>query len=303
MEHRSRRLPGGRLSIVYDWLIGPFADFSFMRRALVACFALSLGSGAVGVFLVLRRMSLIGDTMAHSVLPGAAVGFMVAGLSLPAMSLGGFFAGVAVALASGLVSRFTPLKEDASFASFFMISLAIGVLLVSTHGSAVDLMHVLFGSILGVDDTSLILMASVASVSLVLFAVIFRGLVAECFDPSFLRVLKERGGLYHTLFLILVVLNMVIGFQALGTLMAVGLMMLPATAARFWVRQVWSLISLATVTAFAAGYVGLVLSYQFNLPSGPSIVLVAGGFYLFSLVAGPREGLANLYLRRRHLRS
>ncbi|PKU22627.1 metal ABC transporter permease [Telmatospirillum siberiense] len=291
------------MSLLYDWLIGPFADFGFMRRALAACLALSLGSGAMGVFLVLRRMSLIGDTMAHSVLPGAAIGFMLAGMSLPAMSLGGFLAGLLVALASGLVSRFTPQKEDASFASFFMISLAIGVLLVSTHGSAVDLMHVLFGSILAVDDGSLILMASVASTTLMVLAVIFRGLVAECFDPLYLRALNGRGGLYHVLFLTLVVLNMVSGFQALGTLMAVGLMMLPATAARFWVREVWSLICLATLVAFVSGYIGLVLSYQFNWPSGPAIVLVAGALYLLSLAIGPRDGILLPLLVRRHLRS
>jgi zinc/manganese transport system permease protein len=291
------------MSGLHDLLIGPFADFAFMRRALVACLSLSLGSGAIGVFLVLRRMSLIGDTMAHSVLPGAAAGFMVAGLSLPAMSLGGFCAGLLVALASGLVSRYTPLKEDASFASFFMISLAVGVLLVSLRGSSVDLMHVLFGSILAVDDLSLILMASVATVTLVLFAAIYRGLVAECFDPTFLRALDEKGGLYHTVFLVLVVLNMVSGFQALGTLMAVGLMMLPATAARFWVREVWSLIGLATVLAFLSGYAGLILSYQFNLPSGPAIVLVAGTAYLVSVAAGPRGGIVAGLRRRRHLMS
>ena len=255
------------------------------------------------MFLVLRRMSLIGDTMAHSVLPGAAVGFMIAGLSLPAMSLGGFLAGVTVALLSGLVTRLTPQKEDASFAAFFMISLAIGVLLVSTHGTTVDLMHVLFGSILAVDDASLILMASVASVSVIVFAVIFRGLVAECFDPVFLSAVRGRGGLFHAAFLTLVVLNMVSGFQALGTLMAVGLMMLPATAARFWTRQVWSLICLATGIAIVSGYVGLVLSYHFNLPSGPAIVLTAGVCYLVSLVFGPTGGLLPHYRRQRHFKS
>jgi zinc/manganese transport system permease protein len=290
------------MSIVYDGLIGPFADYGFMRRGLVACLSLALGAGPVGVFLVLRRMSLIGDTMAHSVLPGAAVGYMLAGLSLPAMGLGGFIAGLAVALASGLVSRFTPQKEDASFAAFFMISLALGVLLVSLHGSTVDLMHVLFGSILAVDTPSLMLMASVATVSLLIFAVIYRALIAECFDPSFLRAVSGRGGVYHTVFLVLVVLNMVSGFQALGTLMAVGLMMLPATAARFWVRQVWSLIFLATLTAFLSGYVGLVLSYHLNLPSGPAIVLTAGAAYLLSLVIGPRGGLLSRLLRGSHLR-
>lgn len=289
------------MSMLYDLLIGPFADFAFMKRGLVACLALALGSGPVGVFLVLRRMSLIGDTMAHSVLPGAAVGFMLAGLSLPAMGLGGFIAGITVAMISGLVTRYTPQKEDASFAAFFMISLALGVLLVSTHGSTVDLMHVLFGTILAVDDAALLLMASVATVSLVIFAVIYRPLVAECFDPAFLRSVGGRGGLVHSLFLVLVVLNMVSGFQALGTLMAVGLMMLPAVAARFWVRQVWSLAGLSVLIAFASGYAGLVLSYRFNLPSGPAIVLTAGVIYLASLLLGPRGGLLSGLTNRRHL--
>ncbi|HIJ63906.1 MAG TPA: metal ABC transporter permease [Rhodospirillaceae bacterium] len=288
---------------LYDMLIGPFADFAFMRRALVACLALSLGAGPIGVFLVLRRMSLIGDTMAHSVLPGAALGFIFAGLSLPAMSLGGFLAGVLVAMASGLVSRYTPQKEDASFAAFFMISLAFGVLLVSTHGTSVDLIHVLFGSILGVDDQSLTLMAGISTVTMLAFAAIYRGLIADCFDRTFLASLEGRGGIYHGIFLVLVVLNMVAGFQALGTLMAVGLMMLPAIAARFWVRQVWSLIFLASASAFVSGYCGLVLSYRFDWPSGPSIVLVAGLLYLVSLTIGPRDSLLINVLRRRHLRS
>ncbi|MDR3326361.1 MAG: metal ABC transporter permease [Rhodospirillaceae bacterium] len=291
------------MNILYDWLIGPFFDFSFMRRALVACFALSFGSGIIGVFLVLRRMSLIGDTMAHSVLPGVAIGFMVSGISVPAMSLGGFLAGFLVATFSGFICRFTSQKEDASFASLFMISLAFGVLLVSIHGSTVDLMHILFGSILAIDDMSLILMASVASVTLLAQAVIFRGLVVECFDPLFLRALNGYGGFYHVLFLVLVVLNMVSGFQALGTLMAVGLIMLPATTARFWVREVWSLICLTTLIAFISGYVGLVISYQFNLPSGPTIVLIAGMIYLFSLTVGSIDGIFLQLMTRRHFRS
>ena len=147
----------------------------------------------------------------------------------------------------------------------------------------------------------LLLMASVATVSVMVFAIIYRPLVAECFDPAFLRSVGGHGGLVHTLFLVLVVLNMVSGFQALGTLMAVGLMMLPAVAARFWVRQVWSLAALSVLIAFASGYAGLVLSYRFNLPSGPAIVLTAGVFYLASLLLGPRGGLLSGLSNRRHL--
>ena len=217
--------------MLYHALFEPFVEFGFMRRALVACMALGLGSGPVGVLLMLRRMSLVGDAMSHAVLPGAAIGFLVAGLSLPAMGLGGLVAGLTVALLSGLVSRFTSQREDASFASFYLTSLAAGVLIVSLRGSNIDLLHVLFGTILAIDDAALYLVGGIASVTLLLLAVIYRPLVLECFDPGFLRAVGGKGSLYHFLFLLLVVLNLVAGFQALGTLMAVGLMMLPATVA------------------------------------------------------------------------
>ena len=288
---------------LYDLALGPFAEFGFMRRALVGYLALALGCGPIGTMLVIRRMSLMGDALSHAVLPGAAFGFILAGLSLPAMSLGGVAAGLVVALLSGLVTRLTPLREDASFAAFYLMSLALGVLLVSTHGGNVDLLHLLFGSILAVDNAALILIGAIASLSLVLLAVIYRPLVVECFDPGFLRAVGGRGGLVHTLFLALVVLNLVAGFQALGTLMAVGLMMLPAAAARFWVRELWSLSAASSVLALASGFVGLLLSYQLDIPSGPAIVLVAGLAYLASVTIGQRDSLRALYVRRTHLES
>ena len=286
---------------IHAALIQPFIEFGFMRRALAACLALSLGCGPAGTLLVLRRMSLVGDALSHAVLPGAAIGFMIAGLSLVVMSFGGFIAGLVVAGLSGLVARVTPQREDASFAAFYLISLALGVLIVSTHGSNVDLMHVLFGTILAVDDTSLLLIVSIATLTLFILAVIGRGLIVECFDPGFLRAVGGPGATVHFVFLVLIVMNLVAGFHALGTLMAVGLMMLPAAAARFWAGEVATLTATSSAIAFASAYTGLLLSYHVNLPSGPAIILVAGGVYIVSVVAGPRGSLWARFLPRRHL--
>jgi zinc/manganese transport system permease protein len=286
---------------VAAFALDPFADYAFMRRALVACLALALGCGPIGVFLVLRRMSLVGDAMSHAILPGAAIGFLAAGLSLWAMSVGGFAAGLAVALLAGLLSRGTALREDAAFAAFYLISLALGVMIVATRGSNVDLMHVLFGTVLAVDNPALLMVSAIATVTLLTLAAIYRPLVVECFDPGFLHAKGGAGGLYHGLFLVLVVLNLVAGFQALGTLMAVGLMMLPAAAARFWTDEVMPMAVVSALIALIAGYAGLLVSFHENLPSGPSIILTAGVIYLISAAAGPCGSLRRHWWPGAHL--
>ncbi len=286
--------------MIYDALIAPFVEYGFMRRALVACLALALGGGPIGTFLVLRRMSLMGDAMSHAILPGAAIGFLIAGLSIWWMSAGGLVAGLSIVLLAAIVSRTTALKEDASLAGFYLISLAAGVLIISLRGSSVDLLHVLFGTILSVTDDALLLIASIATITLLALAVIYRPLVIECFDPAFLRATTGGGTLWHFIFLTLVVVNLVAGFQALGTLMALGLMMLPAAAARFWAGEVWSLAALSTLLAFLSGLFGLLLSYNFNLPSGPSIVLTAGVIYVGSIALGTRDSLRTRYFPRAH---
>ena len=286
--------------MLYHAIIEPFVAYGFMRRALIASLALALGCGPIGVLLVLRRMSLMGDAMSHAILPGAAIGFLLAGLSLPAMSLGGLIAGLCVALAAGVVSRTTQLKEDASLAGFYLTSLALGVLIVSARGSNVDLLHVLFGTILAVDAPALMLVAAISSLTLLTLAVIWRPLIAECFDPGFLRAVGGGGSIFHVVFLALVVLNLVAGFQSLGTLMAVGLMMLPAAAARLWARNVWSLTVIAVLVAFLSGLIGLLASYNFSTASGPSIILTAGFVYLGSIVFGGNGGIVQRYFPRPH---
>jgi zinc/manganese transport system permease protein len=273
---------------MYDFLIGPFAEFAFMRRALLGACILSLSACPVGVFLMLRRMSLTGDAMAHAILPGAALGFLISGLALVPMTVGGLAAGLLVALAAGAVSRLTVQREDASLAAFYLISLALGVLLVSLKGSSVDLMHVLFGTVLALNNEALLLIAGIATLTITGLAVLWRPLFAECMDPLFLRSVSRSGSIAHFAFLVLVVLNLVGGFQALGTLLAVGLMMLPAAAARFWFRDLEPMCIAAIGIGMISSLAGLLVSYHLSVASGPSIILAAGVIFIVSLLIGPR---------------
>ncbi|WP_438277131.1 metal ABC transporter permease [Nitrobacter sp.] len=287
--------------MAYDWLVAPFADFEFMRRALAASIALALGAAPIGVFLMLRRMSLVGDAMAHAILPGAAIGFLLSGLNLFAMTAGGLIAGFAVAILAGVVSRVTELKEDASLATFYLASLALGVTIVSVKGTNIDLLHVLFGNILAMDNQTLIVIAINATVTLVVLAVIYRPLVLECVDPLFLRTVSRAGAPAHLAFLALVVVNLVNGFHALGTLLAVGLMVLPAAIARFWARDITGMMMVAVVSAMLSGYAGLVLSFHSKVPSGPAVILVATALYVMSVLFGSVGGMLRQLFPAPHL--
>jgi zinc/manganese transport system permease protein len=287
--------------MIYDALISPFTEFEFMRRALAAVIALALGGAPIGVFLMLRRMSLVGDAMAHAILPGAAIGFLLSGLSLFAMTAGGLIAGFTVAILAGLVARNTELKEDASLATFYLASLALGVTIVSIKGTNIDLLHVLFGNILAMDNPTLLVIACNATITLIVLAVIYRPLVIESVDPVFLRTVSRAGAPAHLAFLALVVVNLVNGFQALGTLLAVGLMILPAGIARFWSRDITGMICIAVVSAVVAGYAGLVLSFQTKVPSGPAIILVATLLYMASVLFGSVGGVIRQMFPGRHL--
>ena len=282
----------------FSVLIAPFLDYSFMRRALAGCLALALGCGPIGTFLVLRRMSLIGYALCHAVLPGAAVGLLLGGLSVVALAAGGLLSGLAVALSAGFISRLTTQGEDASFTVLYNTAIALGVVLISAFAPSSDLIGLLFGNILAMDDTALLLLACSATLTTLTLAVIYRPLVAECFDPLYLAAARGRGALVQAIFLALVVLNLVSAFESLGVLMAVGLLIVPAVSARFWVGGVGALCAISAGLAFVSGYAGLAASYALNQPSGPTIVLVAGVLYGGSVLAGKRGGL----LRKRRAR-
>lgn len=274
-----------------------------LKRALVSAILVSISGAPLGVFLVLRRMSLMGDVIAHAILPGTAAGFILAGLSMSAMSLGGLIAGLIVALVAGLATRFTALREDASLATFYLIAVAIGIMMLSLHGSAQDLEDILFGDAQAVDARLLFWMFTVTSLTLLVLAIIYRPLVVESFDPQFMRAVQGRGGFYHVLFMLLVVLNMVEGYRTMGTLMASGLLLIPAVTAQFWTRRLTGILLAAIAIAILSSIAGIFLADACQIPSGPAIVLIIGGIYIFSVLLGRHGSIRARYFPFRHLQT
>ena len=269
-------------------LISEMFNYAFMRRAFVVTTILSASVAPVGAFLVLRRLSLAGEAMAHAITPGVVIGFVTAGLSVMSLLFGGLIAGLGVAVLTAYLARNTILRSDASLASLYLIALAIGIFILSAAGSAVPLKSFLFGSILGVDDASMILVSGVATVTLVTFALILRPLIMSTCDPVFFESQVKRPWIVDQGFMFLLVLNLLAAFKTLGTLMAVGLMILPATAARYWSGTITAQLGLGFIFSLLSCWLGLTLSYILpETPSGPAIVLVAGAIFGLSALFGP----------------
>ena len=261
-----------------------FLSFDFMQRALIATTILSLSMAPVGAFLVLRRLSLAGEAMAHAIVPG----IVIAGLSVVSMIIGGLVAGLIVALLTSLLARRTLIKEDASLASLYLISLALGIFILSAAGSAIPLKSFLFGSTLGIGDDTLLLIGATATITLVSFAFLLRPLIMATIDPVFFDSQFKYPQLIALWFMFLLVLNLLAAFKSLGTLMAVGLMILPATSARYWVKTVTGYLLMTFSFAILSCWVGLILSfYLSDVPTGPAIELAAGAIFISTLITSP----------------
>ena len=284
------------------FLLAPLADTN-VRHSLAAVLALALSAGPIGVFLMLRRMSLIGDAMSHAILPGVAIGFLVAGLNVYAMPLGGLAAGLLIAVLAGMVSRATALQEDASLAVFLLISLAFGVVLVTVAGIDIErLMTFLFGETAArMNADKLLVIAVDSTISMIAMALIYRPLVIDCVDPGFLRSVSRADGIAHLTFQAVLVLNLVNAFHALGTLLGIGIIIIPAGVARFWTRDITIMIVLATATALFSGVAGVLFAFHLTIPSGPVATLTAGFLYAGSVLFGPIGGVVWRAIPGRHL--
>lgn len=288
------------LDTICNILISPISDHNFMTRALMSLFCISVSAPITGVFLVLKRLSLSGDAISHAILPGAAIGFMVAGLSIPAMTIGGIFAGILVILCSALFSRLSKSPEDSQLAVFYLISLALGVLIVSMYGSSIDILHFLFGSPFAVSKPTLVLLSCISSFSLIITTIISRPLIIDSMDPLFFASVSKSGPIVHLIFMITAVMNLVAGFQAIGTLMSVGMMIIPAVSSIFWSTKLYKIFIISVISALFSSYIGLIISFHLNYPCSPAIILTLGCWYIFSFIFGSHKGLIFKLFHRKH---
>ena len=284
-----------------DFFLAPFLHHAAMQQALVACLALSLGAAPLGIFLVLRRLSLASDALSHAILPGVAVAWLIYDHNPTAMIAGGLISGLFVAFMAGMLSRKLQMEEDASFTSVYVLSVATGVLVASAKGDVDELLHVLFGNVMHIEHGALVFIAGAASFSLFTLALAWRGLVIEWCDPLFLKTVKGGGGWLHQLFLLLLVFNLVAAYQVVGTLLSVGLLVLPALSMRLWVESIGRMAMGSAAISFLSSGIGLLCAYHTGLPAGPSIVLCAGVVYVFSLCFGTYGGLIRRFRSHTHL--
>lgn len=272
-----------------------------LASAAAGAVALAFGAAPLGVLLIARRMSLVGDALSHGILPGAALAFLIAGDDPVALTAGALLAGLAVAAFASLLARTRRLPEDAAFAVFYLGALALGVLMLGEEERADTLLHLLFGDTGALDAGGLILAASAATATLIALALFLRGFLAESADPVFMRTAGHTGGWLHLLLMALVALNLVAGFRAFGALMTVGLMMIPAASARFWARGYGGQALAAVAGSALAGLSGLVIAAMLGVEPGAVMILSAALLFAGSAVFGPVNGFLQSLPGRAHL--
>lgn len=289
-----------KICILHTLLFEPFINFGFMRRAIVACCALSLSITPIGGFLMLKRMSLVGDALSHSILPGVAIGYIYSNISLTLISIGGFISGLIVAVLSVWISEKTTLQKDASFSGMCIGFLALGVILMSLQESSdKDLLNLLFGSILSINIYNIYYIGVISTITLISLAIFYRAFIIEAFDSDFLKNHSFLSSKYiQIIFLSIVVLNLIASFQLTGTLMSIGLMMLPNLSARFWSKNMINMLLLSVCIALLCSWIGLLGAFYMNLPAGPSIILCGSIIFIISILFGKNQGILLIFYKK-----
>lgn len=273
--------------ISLDWLIAPLS-YGFMQRGLIASVLVGVLCAVVGCYIVLRSMAFLGDALAHGILPGVAIAYLLQ-INL---TIGALAAGIAVALGIALLSRQGTIKEDTAIGILFAASLSLGVLLISTIRTyAVDLTHILFGNVLGVSPSDLWLIGGLACVVLTVIVLLYKEFLVLSFDPVHAAALRLPTGLLRNLMLILLALTIVVSLQIVGVGLVAAMLVTPGATAYLVTRRLSSMMLLAAGLGAFSGIVGLYLSFYFNVASGAAVVLTATGLFVLVFLLAPRKGL------------
>jgi manganese/iron transport system permease protein len=288
----------GELTVLH-WLTDPFT-LTFMQRALVASLIVGVLCSVLGCYVVLKSMAFLGDALAHAILPGVAVAYLVGGNLLA----GALVAALLVAFAVSFFTHEGTLKEDTAIGILFSAALSLGVVLISTIRTyATDLTHILFGNVLGVSRGDLILTGALAAVTLATVVALYKELLLVTFDPVLAHTLRRRPGLIRTLLLVLLALTVVVSLQTVGVGLVAAMLVTPGATAYLLTRRLSTMMLVAAAVGAVASVVGLYLSYYLNVASGAAVVLTATGFFVVAYLFAPRRGLVVRWARRGHGRA
>ena len=281
------------------WITEPLS-YGFMQRALLSCSLIGFANGFLGTFIILRRQALLADALSHSLLPGLAIAAMLVGLSPVGLLLGGLLAALLVALGAQVMARNSRLKDETAVACLYIVAFAAGIVLIRFAKVKVDLTHFLFGNILGVGDGDLWIAYASACFTLVMLLVLQRPLLMTLFDDSVARSMGIRTGRLQALLLALTVLDLVASLQAVGVLLSLGLLILPAATAYLltdsFSRMLWGGSFLGLFSAVG----GLFISFRTDVASGPCIVLLLAFLFGAAFLFSPKHGLLRRILKGRH---
>ncbi|MHC1730079.1 MAG: metal ABC transporter permease [Syntrophobacteraceae bacterium] len=270
-----------------DWLLAPLA-YEFMQRGIAASIMVGVLCALVGCYVVLRSMAFLGDALAHAILPGVAVAYLLKGN----LMLGALVAAVSVALGIGLLSRQGTVKEDTAIGILFAAALSLGIALISTTKTyARDLTHILFGNVLGVSAEDLWLTACVGLTVLVTIALFYKEFLVVAFDPILAATLRLPAGLLRTLMLILIALTIVISMQTVGVGLVTAMLVTPAATAFLIARRLPAMMAISALIGAISAIIGLYLSFYINIASGAAVVLVATSIFLIVFLFAPPSGV------------
>jgi ABC-type Mn2+/Zn2+ transport system permease subunit len=287
---------------VIGWLVEPL-QYGFMVRGLLAATVVGVVCAVLGTYVVLRGMAFFGDALAHAILPGVAVGYLLGGGAQGPLFWGALVAGVGTALGIGAISRAGQIKEDTAIGVIFAGMFALGVALISsTRNFSVDLTHFLFGNVLGITAGDLVLTAGLGLLVIGLVIAFYKEFLVTSFDPVLATILRLPANLFRYLLLVMIAITIVISLQTVGVALTVALLVTPAAAASLLARRLPAMMIVAAGIGAFSGVAGLYLSYYANIASGPSIVLVATAIFLLVFLFSPRRGAVTNWVRLRHRR-